>query len=58
MRGKRKLSAREDMHIGRTASNQAISCKKIKAILGLEVSTRTIARSLNRGEHMVYAKKR
>jgi hypothetical protein len=56
--GKRKLSGREDRLIGRTASNQAISCKKIKAILGLEVSTRTIARSLNRGEHMVYAKKR
>jgi hypothetical protein len=55
---KRKLSARDDSLIGRSASNEVTSAKKIKATLGLDVSESTVLRSLRRGDHILYAKKR
>ena len=55
---KRKLSASDDRLIGRLASNEMISSRKIRSELNLNVSPVTIRRSLKIGGHMVYSKKR
>jgi transposase len=55
---KRKLSQRDDLHIGRAASNVAISSNKIRSELNLDVSARTVRRSLARNDHISFAKKR
>jgi IS30 family transposase len=55
---KRKLSARDDTHIGRLVSNKMISSRKIRSELNLNVSPVTIRRSIKRGAHIIHSKKR
>jgi transposase len=55
---KRKLSDRDDRHIGRAASNKMVSSARIKHDLGLAVSSRTIRRVLQRTPYLSYDKMR
>lgn len=55
---KRKLSDRDERHIVLSASNKRTTSRRIKHDLGLQVSTRTIRRVLEKTEYLTYSKMR
>lgn len=52
----RKLTPRDRRAVVKVASNQMISCAKIKAELGLSVNKTTIWRELNRSAHLKWSR--